>query len=80
MPIYLGAPVAATLGVVVLGETLHPAAIAGTALVILGAWLTSRSEARQQPNTASEEAEGASPLAQEGLVVAEGNTKTSTGR
>ncbi len=59
VPIYLGAPVAVALGIVVLGEAVHPAAIAGTALVIVGAWLTSRSEARQQPNTASEDAEGA---------------------
>ncbi|MEM9597998.1 MAG: DMT family transporter [Acidobacteriota bacterium] len=46
VPIYLGAPVAVALGVVVLGETVHPAAIVGTALVLTGAWLTSRSEAR----------------------------------
>ncbi len=60
VPLYLGAPVAVALGVVVLGETVHPAAIVGTALVIMGAWLTSRSEARQQPNINSEDAEGAS--------------------
>lgn len=44
VPIYLGAPVAVALGVLFLGENVHPAAIVGTALVILGAWLTSRSE------------------------------------
>ena len=48
VPIYLGAPVAVALGVVFLGETVHPAAIAGTALVILGAWLTSRGEQAQR--------------------------------
>ncbi|MEM7049291.1 MAG: DMT family transporter [Acidobacteriota bacterium] len=46
VPIYLGAPVAMVLGVVFLGESVHPSAIAGTALVILGAWLTSRREER----------------------------------
>ncbi|MEM7586947.1 MAG: DMT family transporter [Acidobacteriota bacterium] len=51
VPIYLGAPVAVTLGVLVLGETVHPAAILGTALVILGAWLTSRSEANRGPTS-----------------------------
>ncbi|MEM6794816.1 MAG: DMT family transporter [Acidobacteriota bacterium] len=45
VPIYLTAPVAVALGVVVLGEAVHPAAIAGTALVILGAWLASRRDA-----------------------------------
>jgi drug/metabolite transporter (DMT)-like permease len=37
--------VAIVLGVVVLGERVAPAAIAGTALVVAGAWLTSRREA-----------------------------------
>ena len=49
VPIYLGAPVAVALGVVFLDESVHPAAIAGTVLVILGAWLTSRREARSNP-------------------------------
>jgi drug/metabolite transporter (DMT)-like permease len=37
--------VAIVLGVVVLGERVAPAAIAGTVLVVAGAWLTSRREA-----------------------------------
>jgi len=37
--------VAIVLGVVVLDERVAPAAIAGTALVVAGAWLTSRREA-----------------------------------
>ncbi|MEO1087198.1 MAG: EamA family transporter [Acidobacteriota bacterium] len=45
VPIYLGAPVAVALGVVVLGEAVHPAAVVGTGLVIAGAWWTSRGEA-----------------------------------
>jgi drug/metabolite transporter (DMT)-like permease len=34
--------VAIVLGVVLLGERVAPAALAGTALVVAGAWLTSR--------------------------------------
>lgn len=44
--IYFVPVVAVVLGVVVLGERVHPLALAGSALVILGAWLTSRREAR----------------------------------
>ncbi|MEM1182616.1 MAG: DMT family transporter [Acidobacteriota bacterium] len=51
VPIYLGAPVAAALGVLVLGEAVHSAAIVGTALVIGGAWLTSRRDV--SPTTAA---------------------------
>ena len=36
--------VAIVLGVGVLGEELAPAAVAGTALVLAGAWLASRAE------------------------------------
>jgi drug/metabolite transporter (DMT)-like permease len=43
--IYFVPIVAVVLGVVLLGERVHPLALAGTALVILGAWLTSRREA-----------------------------------
>jgi drug/metabolite transporter (DMT)-like permease len=41
--------VAIALGVVVLGERVAPAALVGTALVLGGAWLTSRREARPAP-------------------------------
>jgi drug/metabolite transporter (DMT)-like permease len=34
--------VAIVLGVLLLGERVAPAAVAGTALVVAGAWLTSR--------------------------------------
>jgi drug/metabolite transporter (DMT)-like permease len=37
--------VAIALGVAVLGERVAPTALAGTALVVAGAWLTSRPEA-----------------------------------
>jgi drug/metabolite transporter (DMT)-like permease len=37
--------VAITLGVLFLGERVAPAALLGTALVLAGAWLTSRREA-----------------------------------
>jgi drug/metabolite transporter (DMT)-like permease len=43
--IYFVPVVAIALGVVVLGETVSWGAIAGTALVLAGAWLTSRREA-----------------------------------
>jgi drug/metabolite transporter (DMT)-like permease len=36
--------VAIVLGVLVLGEQVAPSAVAGTALVVTGAWLTSRPE------------------------------------
>jgi len=36
--------VAISLGVVVLGETVHPLALAGTGLIVVGAWVTSRRE------------------------------------
>jgi len=42
--IYFVPVVAMLLGVVVLGEAIHPLAIAGTALVLVGAWRTSRRE------------------------------------
>jgi drug/metabolite transporter (DMT)-like permease len=40
--IYFLPVVAIVLGVAFLGERIHPLALAGTGLVILGAWLTSR--------------------------------------
>lgn len=42
--IYFVPVVAVGLGVVVLGETVHPLAVAGTLLALGGAWLTSRRE------------------------------------
>jgi drug/metabolite transporter (DMT)-like permease len=36
--------VSITLGVTFLGEQVHPLAMAGALLIILGAWLTSRQE------------------------------------
>ena len=42
--IYFTPIVAMALGVMVLGETVEPIAIAGTVLVLLGAWVTSRRE------------------------------------
>jgi drug/metabolite transporter (DMT)-like permease len=42
--IYLLPIVAIVLGVVFLGEQVHPLALLGTSLVLLGAWLTSRRE------------------------------------
>jgi len=42
--IYFVPVVAVILGVVALGERIHPLAIVGTALVLLGAWATSRRE------------------------------------
>jgi drug/metabolite transporter (DMT)-like permease len=47
--IYLVPVVAILLGVLVLGEHVAPLALAGTALVILGAWLTSRRESPAPP-------------------------------
>lgn len=44
--IYFIPVVAIVLGVVFLDETVAPSALAGTALVLLGAWLTSRSDRR----------------------------------
>lgn len=43
--IYVVPVVAMVLGVVALGERIHPLAVAGTALVLVGAWITSRREA-----------------------------------
>ena len=42
--IYFVPVVAIALGVAVLGETVVPLALGGTALVVLGAWIASRSE------------------------------------
>ncbi len=42
--IYFVPVVAIALGVVLLGERITPLAIAGTALVLVGAWFTSRRE------------------------------------
>ncbi|MCH9648426.1 MAG: DMT family transporter [Deltaproteobacteria bacterium] len=44
VPIYLGAPVAVALGFALRGEAIEPTALAGTALVVAGAWLTSRKD------------------------------------
>lgn len=44
--VYLVPLVAIILGVVFLGEQVHPVALAGALLVVLGAWLTSRREVR----------------------------------
>mgnify|MGYP001604715365 FL=1 len=44
--IYFVPVVAIVLGVLLLGERIHPLALVGTALIVLGAWLTSRREAR----------------------------------
>jgi drug/metabolite transporter (DMT)-like permease len=43
--IYFVPVVAIALGVVALGESVHPLALVGTALVLVGAWVTSRREA-----------------------------------
>jgi len=42
--VYLVPIVAIGLGVTVLGEKVHPLALAGTTLILVGAWLTSRRE------------------------------------
>ncbi len=42
--VYFVPVVSITLGVTLLGEQVHPLAIAGALLIILGAWLTSRRE------------------------------------
>lgn len=42
--IYFVPVVAIVLGIVLLGEQLHPSALVGTALVLTGAWVTSRRE------------------------------------
>jgi drug/metabolite transporter (DMT)-like permease len=42
--IYFVPIVAIILGVTLLGEVLHPLALAGTGLVLAGAWITSRRE------------------------------------
>lgn len=45
--VYLVPVVAIALGVTFLGEAVHPLALAGALLVVLGAWLTSRKESRR---------------------------------
>jgi drug/metabolite transporter (DMT)-like permease len=45
--VYLVPLVAIVLGVVFLGEQVHPLALGGALLIVLGAWLTSRSEVRR---------------------------------
>ena len=47
--IYFVPIVAIILGVVVLSERVHPSALLGTALVLAGAWLTSRREVASSP-------------------------------
>jgi len=49
--IYFVPVVAITLGVVILGETVHPLAVFGTLLALIGAWLTSRRERLASPAT-----------------------------
>lgn len=49
--IYFVPVVAIILGVALLGEEVHPLALAGTALVLVGAWLTSRRELRAEAHT-----------------------------
>lgn len=44
--IYFVPVVAVVLGVIVLGEQVAPLALAGTGLLLVGAWLTSRREVR----------------------------------
>ncbi|MFP4634266.1 MAG: DMT family transporter [Nitriliruptoraceae bacterium] len=50
--IYFVPVVAIVLGVVALGESIHPLAIVGTALVLVGAWITSRRERLAAARTA----------------------------
>ena len=47
--IYFTPIVAIILGVTLRGETLSPWAVVGTAMVLAGAWLTSRREAPAEP-------------------------------
>jgi drug/metabolite transporter (DMT)-like permease len=47
--IYFVPVVAIALGVALLNERVHPLALAGTALVLVGAWITSRREAPGAP-------------------------------
>jgi drug/metabolite transporter (DMT)-like permease len=49
--IYFVPVVAIVLGVVALGEVVHPLALLGTVLVLGGAWLTSRREVQRPPAT-----------------------------
>lgn len=49
--IYFVPVVAIILGIALLGEEVHPLALGGTALVLVGAWLTSRRELRAEPHT-----------------------------
>lgn len=69
--IYLVPIVAIVLGAVFRGETIHPAALLGTALVIGGAWITSRSQRPvvtpgtpedAEPEPDPDAAEGAAPV------------------
>jgi drug/metabolite transporter (DMT)-like permease len=45
--VYLVPVVSIALGVTLLGEQVHPLALGGALLIVLGAWLTSRQEARR---------------------------------
>ena len=47
--IYFVPVVAIALGVLALGESVHPVALVGTVLVLLGAWITSRREGVRTP-------------------------------
>jgi drug/metabolite transporter (DMT)-like permease len=47
--IYFVPVVAIVLGVIALGETVHPLALLGTGLVLAGAWVTSRRETTTTP-------------------------------
>lgn len=51
IPIYLVPVIAIALGVLVRGEHVTPLALVGTGLVLVGAWLTSRSERRRVART-----------------------------
>lgn len=51
--IYFVPVVAIVLGVVALQESVHPLALVGTALVLVGAWVTSRREATRTTKTAT---------------------------
>jgi drug/metabolite transporter (DMT)-like permease len=48
--IYFVPVVAIVLGVIALGEAVHPLALLGTGLVLIGAWVTSRREATITPS------------------------------
>lgn len=59
--LYVVPVVAMVLGVVALGEEIHPLALVGMALVLLGAWITSRRDASVPQPTTPPAAEDASP-------------------